>query len=431
MGENQLLSEDQKIENWRSANIWLVSLFYFFQGICNSGMGIYSYAAMANWDIPAGVQTTVIAILGLPLYLAVFPGLLSDRVPIGKWGRRKPYIALGGLLYIPSYALLIVNQQFGASWVGSIILFLIAWLLVDTSLDAMTVDITPQNRLAQVQSAARASRLVGTGLASLAVPMLGPRLGWPSVLLLLGNFALLQSLAAILFKEVPLSLEALRAVQAPLGRMIRHIFGNRLVWYSLLFFFFFSASQGFGPLINIYLLTELGWGKDPHQMQIFGLLLFTNTLAAVAGALLGGRLHPKVLLSLRFFTVFLVVCWISILPWLLVHQSPDDLTLIFSARVLMGTLMGFGSVLGLTLMMRLSPRTNEGFMFALLGSAGSLGNNTLESKTVTAFSTRLGGLIPAFFTLIPYGFISLFFLRYLLRTLDPSRPEADSIPYAG
>jgi MFS family permease len=220
----------------------------------------------------------------------------------------------------------------------------------------------------------------------------------------------------------------LKAVQAPLGRMFCQIFGNRLAWNSLLFFFFFSASQGFGPLVNIYLLTELGWGKDPHRMQIFGLLLLTNTLAAVAGALLGGRLHPKILTSFRFFTVFLVVSWISIFPWLLVHQSPDDLTLIFSARVLMGALMGFGSVLGLTLIMRLSPKTNEGFMFALLGSAGGLGSNTLESKTVTAFSTRLGGLIPAFFTLIPYGVISLFFLGYILKTLDSSSPEAELLP---
>ena len=114
---------------------------------------------MANWNIPAGVQTTVIAIIGFPVYLAVFPGLLSDRVSIGKWGRRKPYIILGGLLYIPGYALLIAYQEFGAGWLVAILIYLTAWLFVDTFLDALTVDITPQNRMAQMQSAARAGWL--------------------------------------------------------------------------------------------------------------------------------------------------------------------------------------------------------------------------------------------------------------------------------
>ena len=62
----------------------------------------------------------------------MFGGLWSDRVPVGRWGRRKPYIYLGGLLFIPGYLLLIEIQAFGIAWVAAILLFVIAWLLADT-----------------------------------------------------------------------------------------------------------------------------------------------------------------------------------------------------------------------------------------------------------------------------------------------------------
>lgn len=122
-------------------------------------------------------QSTVIAVIGLPLYLKMIPGLLSDRVLIGRWGRRKPYIFLGGILYLPAFALLIGIREFNLLWLGAILLALIAWMLVDSTLDALTVDITPKNRVAQMQGAAWGSRLGGMALTSLLVPLLGPRIG--------------------------------------------------------------------------------------------------------------------------------------------------------------------------------------------------------------------------------------------------------------
>jgi hypothetical protein len=89
-----------------------------FQGIYLAGIYIYVLAMLATWGVAVKTQVSVIAFLGLPLYLKIFPGLLSDRVPVGRWGRRKPYILIGGLLYLPGFILLTAIHQFGTAWLA-------------------------------------------------------------------------------------------------------------------------------------------------------------------------------------------------------------------------------------------------------------------------------------------------------------------------
>ena len=74
MAQGAILSEQQKIHNWRGSYLWLVGISYFFQGFFFLGTRIYVLAMMANWGVLTDTQATVFAILGLPGYLKVFPG---------------------------------------------------------------------------------------------------------------------------------------------------------------------------------------------------------------------------------------------------------------------------------------------------------------------------------------------------------------------
>jgi hypothetical protein len=415
MTQTALLSDVQKVHHWRSQYLLFVRIYHFFEGFYVAGLTVYVLTMMANWDMPTKTQASVIAWMGMPLYLKMFPGLLSDRMPLGSWGRRKPYILFGGLLYLPGFALLINTSQFGLAWLGALLITLVAWMLVDTTLDALMVDVTPKERSGQMQSSASSSRLLGGALGSLLIPIFGPRFGWTSVLFILATNALIQSGVGLLIHEIPVARQALQK-ELPLRQVIRAAFGQPLVWLSIFFFLFFPAG-GSGRLINIFLLTELGWNKAPQAMATYGVLSMTGLLSSVLGALLVSKLPARWLISIKFFSLFLAVHWILIIPWLVIYRFPDQLGLIFSARILHSILGGMGSALILALLMRLCPRSIEGFTFALMVSIRNFSGNVLEPKTATIFIDNLG-LIPSIFTLIPYGLLSLAFLYLMLKQLN-------------
>ncbi len=82
--------------------------------------------------------------------------------------------------------------------------------------------------------------------------------------------------------------------------------------------------------------------------------------------------------------------------------------------------------------MQFSRKPLEASTFATFAAVTNFGLVTLGPKTVTAFNIRLGGLVPAFFTLIPYSFISLGLLYWLLRSLsNQGEREARSPAAAG
>jgi hypothetical protein len=124
---------------------------------------------------------------------------------------------------------------------------------------------------------------------------------------------------------------------------------------------------------------------------------------------------------------------------LLVYRAPDNLSLIFAALIILNVIQGMGAALILALVMRICPKSIEGFTFALMASVRSFSSDALEPKTVTAFSDQLG-LIPSIFTLLPYGLLSLVFLFPMLKQLNKpveelvystSQPSASSSSASG
>ena len=111
---------------------------------------------------------------------------------------------------------------------------MLAWMLVDSTLDALTVDITPHESSGKIQSAASGSRSVGVAVGTLFVSLLGPRIGWTPVLVALGAGALLQSIVPLFHPgesnyfrklEEPTAAESCDPLhlQPPPG-VVRHVF---------------------------------------------------------------------------------------------------------------------------------------------------------------------------------------------------------------
>ena len=147
--------EISKEDNWKPSFLWLEGLSYFFQGFYIVGLQIYlQYQMSTVWSLNFQIIAIVTAVVGIPAFLKMFSGLLSDRFAIGKWGRRKPYVIFGAVLYLPSFVLLILIRDFSVVWLLAVGIAMTAWMLVDSALDGLTVDITPEKEVFHSQELA-------------------------------------------------------------------------------------------------------------------------------------------------------------------------------------------------------------------------------------------------------------------------------------
>lgn len=414
-------SDESKRSHWQPWFVWLEGLFYFFQGFYLTGMQTFLGVSMANFGLALDQQANVSAMLGIPSYTKMFIGLLSDRLPFVRFGRRKPYIALGALLYVPAFALLLSMKQYGFWWIAAALAAQLAWVMVDTTLDALTVDVTPQEYAGKMQGAAQGSRMAGMGLGILLVPMIGPAIGWPATVTIIALCALLQSGAALAFREQPVDRNDLKG-QLSLGVVLKQVVTRKLAWLGVVYSIFFMGSIGINSIISAYMLTELGWSQSPSLMAIYGTANLVHYGAAALGSLLIGRFMAKYKNNQNFYAFIAILFWLSILPWFLVGNDAANTLWVYVAQFTYGMGRGMMTVLVYSIVMRICPKSIEGFMFATLTSAMNIGLYTITPKTMAYFTPKLG-LAPSMFSVVPYTIIGLIALSMILTELNKKGQE--------
>ena len=414
--QTQLFSDDAKRANWRDSFFLFEGIFYFFQGFYLTGMHTFLGVSMANFQMPLSVQASISATIGLPTYLKMFFGLLTDRVPFAKFGRRRPYIALGALLYIPAFALLITMKEFNTLWVIAALTAQVAWVMVDTALDALTVDVTPSEKAGKIQGAAQSSKMAGMALGMLVVPFIGPRIGWTPTVVIIAVFALIQAGAALLFREIPVKHEDLKN-EMKLSMVIKQAFRKKTSWLSVLFSIFFMGSIGLSSLISPYLLTTLGWSRSEDMMAIFGVVNLVHYGAAALGAAIIGPFAAKYKDNINFFAIVSIIFWLCILPWFLVGNNSASHFWVYAAQITYGIARGAMIVLTYSVVMRVCPKSIEGFMFATLTSSMNIGLYALTPNVIAFFVPRLG-FTSSLFTVVPFTMIGLLVLNTILKNLN-------------
>ncbi|MFX0061539.1 MAG: MFS transporter [Candidatus Hermodarchaeota archaeon] len=406
------LNNDEKMENWKSYYLWLEGLFYFFQGFYFMGFQIYISVYTAQiWVLPYQTIAMVTAVMMIPAYIKMFTGLLSDRVPIGPYGRRKPYLVFGGLLYIPAFILLVLIQDFSVIWIFVIMLVMGAWVLVDGTLDALTVDITPDEYAKSMQSSANAGRYLGMALGSILVGLLAPIISWPLAVILIGIFATFQVIVTMFIKEPP-SMGDID--QLPLGTVLRETFGHSRSWLGFLFSLVFMGAFGMGALLGPYMLQDIGL-----DTPTYGILIFIGSLGTVIGAMGFGIISRKIEVSPRIYWIVTIIAWILVTPWLLVNQAVA-LPYLALANLSLGIARGMITVLTYIIVMKLCPKSIEGFMFATLTSFMNIGLAVLAPNLVAFFEPYIG-MMPALFFLVPFSIVGLLLVPKLLES--PPSPE--------
>ena len=422
MAQSTLILEKQS--NWKPSFLGVEGIAYFFQGFYLVGLQIYITVQMATvWHLDFATVGIVTAIMGIPTFLKMFSGLISDRLWLGKWGRRKPFIVIGALLYLPSFILLISIQDFGVLWLFTVALAMTAWMIVDSTLDALTVDITPEEEVSRMQGAAFGGRMIGVALSSVIVTQLAPIIGWSTMLLIMGAFAGIQSITALLFRELPLTKEQI--FEHPVTQVFKKTFGTKTTWLGFIFVMFFIAATSFTNLVGIYILAGdgLAWDNLPLGLQYYGVANLVYSGLAAIGSILFGTIAKRYLSSKQFYWAVVLVVSILHTPWLLVTPGVDPL-LVYFAMATSGIGRGIAVVLVYSVVMRLCPDSIEGFAFATFSSFMNIGDLLLGTNLIAQLE-RFVSINIAFVLIVPIALIGVLAVMPLVSSFSEVESETE------
>ena len=385
----------------------MVALFYVFQGFYQQSLSVYQ-AHMLNEVFLLDVAKIALVnfLVILPNYLKMFTGLLSDRVPIGKH-RRVPYIVIGTLIYIPFFIVLANLMNFNALWVVTMLALSWGWALVDGTLDALTIDVTPDSKLGMMNGASWAARSVGSVGATLIIASIAAALSWKYALYVIGAVAVLQGISALTIKEPKFSSQEEKRSWTKDKAALSRFFKGKQTWLTIVFILLFNA----GPGIYAFMYTlfiQVG-GFTAAEISVLSSAAF---VAMIIGVLLFGRISDKIGAK-KIVLPVLVLFWISICTFFLVKPGMST-GLVIGLLSLFGFAMGGAMTPGGRISMEIADPEISGFVYSGLASVSNLAQAGVAGLLIGLVSRIPGAVLPIpFFALLPCSVAAIIIARKL------------------
>jgi PAT family beta-lactamase induction signal transducer AmpG len=298
--------------------MWRYLLFfawlYFIQGAALAYVINFQKPFLSGQGVSEQTLGLFTSLLLLPFILKVFIGILSDRVPWGHWGSRKPYMTVGLCLFAGSY--------FGLSQIPPRDHFLqfavLTWLaslglaMFDTCADGWAVDVADESEQSSIQAAMIAGKSLGLILMSFGFGVLAESHGYGIVFQILSVLSL-TVLAVVLW--IPYTPRSVSVEVVTVGHWSDLLKGFYLV-FALFGVLYSISSFGTDGLLTLH-LSRLG--ASAFQIGEFGMSRGVGSLlGAGAYALLSRRLG---LVRAQFLALVLLglgcLLPLSDWPWML------------------------------------------------------------------------------------------------------------------
>lgn len=408
--------DERRLKNFKNHFFYVEGLFYLLQGIYAGGLQIYVVYCMTKvFQLNYVTIASLSALIAMPVYFKMFTGLLSDRVPIGKFGRRKPYLIFGGILYIPSFLMLARITTYSPIWIVAVILCYSCFVLVDGTADALTVDVTPDKYVSKMQGFANGGRYIGMAIGVAIASFLSPVIGWNAVIIIVGVAAVGQSFIMMLIKEIKnedignSNEEGL----VPIKIAFKMAFGSKGTWLGIIFGVLFCGCFGAKGNLNALIMNNV-------SREIYGLSSLVSFIFVAVGSLGGGIVVSKRGgFSNKNTLIIFIISWILYLPWLLVNNNWDNTSLLILAQCGLGLGTGLVHVCSYGIVMRLCYQSIEGFMFAIFTSVFNIGMVAIAPNVIAYFGETLGmGIIPAMYTMIPVTLLGMLIVPAINKTIE-------------
>jgi PAT family beta-lactamase induction signal transducer AmpG len=270
----------------------LFGALYLAQGV---PWGFLTFALpwqLAGAGIGAAEIGSIMSLAWLPWLAKPFIGLAVDRLPLGRRGRRRGAIVVGELgMAATLLAMAPVVPRGALAALGALVLVHRLFAAAqDVGTDALALDLLPAEERGRANGVMTAARVAGAALGGPGLLFLAGKTSWPATCLAAALLVLLPA-APVLLGANPESRTApprdLAAIRP--GRELLRSFGSRAALMGVAFAAIAGASAAFlQPLQSPLYRTQLA--LSDAAMSTLGTL---SSLAAVAGALLGGALADR------------------------------------------------------------------------------------------------------------------------------------------
>jgi PAT family beta-lactamase induction signal transducer AmpG len=339
-------------------------LLYFIQGAALAYVINFQKPYLAGQGISKETLGFFTSLLLIPFILKVFLGMLSDKVPIGRLGSRKPYMTIGLLLFAASYfACSRINP--GTDFTSFAVFTWLASLglaLFDTCADGWAVDVAEEREQSAIQASMIAGKSLGLILMSYAFGVIAAGHGFAPVFQIIAGLSLLVLVTVLMVPHKPLPREK---VHGPVHNW-RDLLNVFYLCFAAFGVFYSIASFGTDGLLTLHLADALHAGND-----VIGRFGVVRGIGALAGAGLHVLVSRRVgLVRAQVVALILLGCGI------LLPLSPLPLEV---QGLVWGCAWGFQETAFVTLAMRYAEGPWAATFFAIAMIFSNLGTSLGEA----------------------------------------------------
>ena len=401
-------NEDYELKQqtvWKEWYLAIQGFFYFAQGVAMAAIFLLPVYMQNELFVEAEKSISYQSIIMIPWYIKLIYGLLSDNVSFKKFGRRKPYIVIAGVLGIFGWLTITLFETANALFLIIGIFLSLSVALSDAVLDSLAVDITPENRRSWMQGVGWGGRGAGTALAGFLLGLIiekQPYIGWNLAYLIPGILIIIACFVALFFKE-PKIIDT-TTVNTFSWENYKKDFSKKTTWMTTLFMIISGAGIALISTYSTFLNEETS-----ISIEGIGLGVTFFALGQFIGAILIGALgqYLPLLLVLITNTLLYVGSIVS-----LIFVPLDNFYLVFLAVAILGAINGGYEATQMRIGMEYSQGPIAGSLYNWYMSMSNIGQITLGSILIAQLAGPLNGyqysmqfasvflvlaLIPAFF----------------------------------
>ena len=359
------------VPKFKNYYMLVMSIFYGGQGFSlgsltlllplyiNNDLNVGSYAA-------AVIISTIII---TPWFIKFFFGLLTDNYPIGRFGRRKPYLIIATIFSAIGWLTLGLHREANFLFILSGFMLALGSAIADTTIDGQVVEITPQKYAGRMQGIAWGSRGLGIGLAGIISANLVFLYDWQTMFNVSAIFGIGISIVVLILPQAPYS-------SYIKGLKLRHVLKSiRAVTIDdqnydtakrSQFFLLTGISISIVPMLAIIMQKEFGYDFD----QI-GIGAFSFAIGALIGSIISGYFFDR-RDNLRNFSILTILSVMTILISLF-YINPRTEVLQYVFFVIVGLTSGGYEAYQLKVIQESTVKDQEGTLFSLAAAISNIG----------------------------------------------------------
>ncbi|MBN1329208.1 MAG: MFS transporter [Candidatus Heimdallarchaeota archaeon] len=369
--------------DWREWYLGVQGFFYFAQGFAIAAVFLLPVFMQDKLGVSPDDSITYQTIIMIPWYIKLLYGILSDNVSFGKFGRRRPYIIIAGILGIVGWFLIPVFKTFNVFFIIVGIFLTLCVALSDAVIDSLAVDITPEKRRGWMQGVGWGGRGAGMALAGYVLGLIINKLpnGWAIAYIIPGGLVVASCIVALLYKE-PKLINSTKISQFS-WKNYKTEFKKKTTWIVTLFMILSGAGIALISIYSTFLNTETGLTIDG-----IGLGMTFFALGQFIGALLIGALGDYLPLALVLaVTTGLYIGAIVAL----IFVPLNNLTILYLYIACLGAINGGYEATQMRIGMEYSQGPIAGSMYNWYMSVSNIGQMALGAIIIAQLAAPLGG----------------------------------------